>query len=109
MVDISKAPWTYEYEPYTSQEGKEIPNYTIYSNEENPEFSKVCDTNENAPAEIQECNAKRIVASNHLLASLQALLECAELNQDDLEPHTREQIEVARIAIDLAIGKGNPA
>jgi len=46
MVDISKAPWTYEYEPYTSQEGKEIPNYTIYSNEENPEFSKVCDTNE---------------------------------------------------------------
>ena len=103
MVDISKAPWTYEEEAYEGYR-------EIYSND-GFVIAKVEAGDPNNEASCAEAlqNTKRIVASNHLLASLQALLECAELNQDDLEAHTRAQIEVARIAIDLAIGKGSPA
>jgi hypothetical protein len=105
-MKISKAAWFYEYEPYTSQEGQEIPNYTIYSLEENPEHEVVCWTNENAPQAMQEANACLIVASNSLLEALEKLLECTELNLDELEPETVTTIEQAYKAINMAKGKG---
>jgi hypothetical protein len=57
-------PWTYEYNPYTSQDGKEIPAFEVYGEE----GEKVCDTNENRPSEEQEANARLIAVAPALLA-----------------------------------------
>jgi hypothetical protein len=59
-------PWIYEYSPWTAQDGKEIPAFEVHGTE------KVCDTNENRPAEEQEANAR-------LIAAAPDLLEAAEL------------------------------
>ncbi len=40
---ISKAPWVYEYNPYHSQEGREVPNFTIHSAEGEAEYNTECE------------------------------------------------------------------
>lgn len=55
--------YTYEYAPYTAQDGKEIPAFEIL----NEAGDKVAETNENLPAKEQEkvaallCNAARML------------------------------------------------
>ena len=58
--------WTYQYSPYTSQHGEEIPAFEVHGDEE-----KVCDTNENRPSEEQEANARLIAAAPELFDALE--------------------------------------
>lgn len=47
----------------------------------------------------QEANARLIAAAPELLAALEGLLSCMELNMDDMEGDTRYQIENALAVI----------
>ena len=75
----SLTPWTYEYNPYTVQNGDaaatELPAFEIFDAEQN----KIFDTNEDMPPEIQEANARLASAAPELLA---ALITCANLLAD---------------------------
>jgi hypothetical protein len=62
-------PWVYEYSPYTSQDGKEIPAFEVHGEE------KVCDTNEDRPSEEQEANARLIASAPELLTVAQFALD----------------------------------
>jgi len=57
-------PWEYQYSPYTSQDGQEIPAFEVHGEH------KVCDTNENRPSEEQEANARLIAAAPELFQTL---------------------------------------
>ena len=61
----TQGPWIYEYSPYTSQDGDEIPAFEIFGSE------KVCDTNEDRPEHEQEANARLIAAAPDLLGALE--------------------------------------
>jgi hypothetical protein len=63
-LKCTPGPWTYQYNPYTSQDGCEIPAWEVHGDE------KVCDTNEDRPAEEQEANARMIAATWGLLELL---------------------------------------
>jgi hypothetical protein len=56
------------------------------------------------PVEIQTANARLIAASPFLLQALEELLECTELNLDEMEESTVDAIATARDAINSAIG-----
>lgn len=58
MAFRTPGPWVYQYNPYTSQDGKEIPAFEVYGEE------KVCDTNEDRPCEEQEANARLAVLNS---------------------------------------------
>jgi hypothetical protein len=88
----SPGPWGYEYNPYTlRRSGKEpgealeteLPAYEVFDNDGN----KVFDTNEDAPAEEQEANARLGSAAPRLLA---ALLECVRILADHEESEGEE-------------------
>jgi hypothetical protein len=66
--------WIYEYSPYQSQDGEEIPAFEVSGEE------KVCDTNENRSKEEQEANARLIAAAPGLLRALEDLAELVEAN-----------------------------
>jgi hypothetical protein len=74
----SPAPWQVEYSPYTLQAagtvGKELPAFEILD----AEGSKLFDTNEDLPSEIQEANACLATAAPALLEAL--LLAQSALN-----------------------------
>ena len=59
---------TYEYSPYTSQSGEEIPAYEIFDTE----YHTIAETNENMTAEEQETLVRLFVASPELLRVLKA-------------------------------------
>lgn len=59
---------TYDYSPYQSQQGEEIPAFEIC----NEEGEKVADTNENQPCEYQEAIAALFAASPEMLRVLEA-------------------------------------
>ncbi len=59
-------PWSYEYTPYISQDGEEIPAFQIHG------IAKISETNESRPQEEQEANARLIAAAPDLLAALEA-------------------------------------
>jgi hypothetical protein len=88
----SPARWTYGYNPYTVQSdssplgaGTEIPAYEIFDADSN----KVFDTNEDAPADLQEANARRSCA---------AVNACAAISTEALEQGAvAEMLNVLRI------------
>lgn len=59
---------TYDYSPYTSQEGAEIPAFELF----NEQGDTVAETNENLPSEEQEQLARIFAASPEMLRVLQA-------------------------------------
>lgn len=75
-------PWTYQYSPYTSQDGKEIPAFEVNGVE------KVCDTNEDRPSEEQEANARLIAAAPELLAAAKKVVR--RWKKGDLAEAVRE-------------------
>ena len=90
-------PWSYQYSPYTAQDGNEIPAFEIHADD-----VKVCDTNEDRPAGEQEANARLIAAAPELLNALTCLLLYAEdIHAEDLDLEVYEQ---ARSAIRRATG-----
>jgi hypothetical protein len=62
-------PWIHEYNPYTAQDGKEIPAFQVHGEE------KVCEINEDRPVEEQEANARLIAAAPELLAVAEFALD----------------------------------
>jgi|SRR5579875_1254680 hypothetical protein len=64
--------WDYEYLPFTSQQtGAEIPNFRIYrAGESGDNEHYIAETNENLPANEQECHARLISAALELLEAL---------------------------------------
>ena len=89
-------PWELEYLPYTSQEGKEIPNFRINDAEGNA----VCETNENLPTEVQESNAWLITAAPELLTALEAYVDYFDdsygARADDIRLAARDAISKAK-------------
>jgi hypothetical protein len=66
----------------------------------------VAEVNTSAPEPGEnEANARLIAAAPELLAAIQNLLDCTELNMDSLEDHTRWCIETAIGAIAKATGQ----
>lgn len=55
--------------------------------------------------EVDEANAHLIAAAPDLLESLRRLLDCCELNLDEMEPETLLRIYEARAAIAKAEGQ----
>jgi hypothetical protein len=73
MTDSRKytsGPYIVEYLPFTSQDGKEIPNFRISS----PGLEGyVAETDENLPAEVQEANAYLLAAALDMLLALERI------------------------------------
>jgi hypothetical protein len=88
----TQEPWTYQYSPYTSQDGQEIPAFEVY------EWEKICDTNENRPIEEQEANAGLIAAAPELLAAAKKVVR--RWKKGDLAEAVRE------LAAAIATAKG---
>jgi hypothetical protein len=63
------APWSYQYSPYTAQDGHEIPAFEVLDDT----GEKVFDTNENTPSETQETAARLAAAAPELLDHLSEL------------------------------------
>lgn len=57
--------FAYEYSPFTSQDGKEIPNFEIFS-----DGVKVAETNENLPSDEQEWMAILFTNSHEMMELL---------------------------------------
>jgi hypothetical protein len=97
----SPLPWGYEYDRYTTKDGKNIPAFSIFDAEAN----RIFDTNEDTPADLQEANACLAVAAPSLLEELSYFLEFAELNGDGEDEMFARHMAAARIAIARATGR----
>jgi hypothetical protein len=99
-ANYSPAPWIYEYNPYTMSKvnrvasndtDTEIPAFEICDADGN----KIFDTNEDSSQELQEANARLVVAAPELLLSL---IQCARLLAD-YDESDGEEGEIYRRAI----------
>jgi hypothetical protein len=99
-MNHSPQPWAYEYNPYTAQEGSEIPALQVNDADGN----KVFDTNEDDPADVQEANARLGGTAPRLLASL---ITCANLlaDHDASDGEERAAWREAVAAIAAATGR----
>lgn len=75
MTYTPKITWSYDYSPYFTREGEEIPAFEIFDADGN----KLFDTNEDSPCAEQEANAALAAAAPILRA---ALAECLRLLAD---------------------------
>jgi hypothetical protein len=92
-------PWVYQYNPYTSQEGKEIPAFEVHGEE------KVCDTNEDRPCEEQEANARLIAASPELYDALENFFNIMHDYESSLSKgYVGHAMDLARAALTSAKG-----
>jgi hypothetical protein len=103
--EYSPAPWSYEYSPYRSRRGEdgiesELPAFEVFD----ADCNKVFDTNEDAPADLQEANACLASAAPRLLASLTT---CANLlaDYDESDGPEGEAYREAVAAITEATGR----
>lgn len=105
---FSPAPWSYMYSPYTvrdpgtdatSTEGDELPAFEVFG----ADCTKVFDTNEDTPAELQEANARLGSTAPRLL---KALVACANLlaDYDESEGEEGQAWREAVAAIEAATG-----
>jgi hypothetical protein len=92
-VTHTPGPWIYQYSPYTSQDGREIPAFEVHGDD-----VKVCDTNEDRPVTEQEANACLIAAAPDLLEAAEKVI--ASWERGDLAGAVR-QLDAA---IELAKG-----
>jgi hypothetical protein len=60
-------PWSYQYRPYTSQDGYEIPAFEVHREEQ------VRDTNEGRPREEQDASARLVAATQEIYQALDRL------------------------------------
>jgi hypothetical protein len=92
-------PWTYQYNPYTSQDGKEIPAFEVHGDE------KVCDTIEDRPSEEQEANARLIAAAPELLEALEYFLNIMHDYESSVRKgYVTHAMDLARAALVQAEG-----
>lgn len=98
----SPEPWSYEYNPYTGQDGSEIPAFQVIDADGN----KVFDTNENTPAEMQEANACLGGAAPELLDALTYFFNIMHDHQSSVEKgYVQQAMKQAKVAIDRATGR----
>jgi hypothetical protein len=99
--NYSPAPWSYEYRPYTTCDGvraadsganTEIPAFEICDADGN----KIFDTYEHSLSELQEANARLVVAAPEML---QLLMECARLLADHDQSNGEEGELYGRIVV----------
>lgn len=77
----------------------EVPHFAIYTPDaEGCEDERIADV-------YSEADGFLMLAAPELLAGLKAILECCELNLDELEPETIETIEAGFAAIRKAEGR----
>jgi hypothetical protein len=71
----SPVPWTYEYRPYTLEkdgsESRELPAFEVFD----AEGTKLFDTNEDTPCEVQEGNARLAATAPAFLAACRLVVE----------------------------------
>ena len=91
----SPMPWTYEYNPYTLQRGDAATEDSRPSKFWMLSKSRIFDTNEDTPPELQEANARLASSAPRLLA---ALVTCANLLAD-YDEHDGEEGEAYRDAV----------
>jgi hypothetical protein len=96
----SPAPWGYDYSPYQGPNG-EIPAFEIVD----ADCNKIFDTNEDAPTELQEANARLAATAPTLLEELSFFLDFAVLNDDGEDEDFTRHISAARVAIAEATGR----
>jgi hypothetical protein len=110
----SPAPWSYQYSPYTvrntgadatSSVGDELPAFEVFD----ADGTKVFDSNEDLPANLQEANACLASAAPRMLAALEKLVPLFCELLDDLEDSddrdSHPLIVEARSAIAQATGR----
>ncbi len=108
MSTFAPAPWSYMYSPYTvrdpgtdasSNVGDELPAFEVFD----ADCTKVFDTNEDTPAELQEANARLGSTAPRLLT---ALVACANLlaDYDEAEGEEGQAYREAVAAIEEAAG-----
>jgi hypothetical protein len=71
----SPLPWSYDYNPYTLQDGRELPAFEIFD----ANYDRILETNEDSPAELQEANARLAAAAPSLRDALE---ECVRILAD---------------------------
>ena len=90
-------PWVYQYSPYTSQDGHEIPAFEVHGEE------KVCDTNEDRPVEEQEANARLIAAAPELYDALEYFFNIMHDYESSLQKgYVQHALDMARAALTSA-------
>src|SRR5262249_57033963 len=96
------APWGVNYAPYTARETgddeRELPAYEIFD----ADGTKIFDTNEDMPAEIQEANARLAVAFPALLAACRMVID--RWQRGDLA----EAARACQAAVEQATGSTPP-
>ena len=70
-------PWVYEYNPYRSQDDREIPAFQVHGEH------KVCEINEDRPLEEQEANVRLIAAVPDLLEALRVVATGARSRREN--------------------------
>jgi len=97
------APWSYEYLPYQTGDGTEIPAFRI--NDENGD--PVCETNEHVPLKTQEATARLIAAAPELLAVCKMAWQLAYTLGDKDSQESRDLFAL-HMACDAVLQKALP-
>jgi hypothetical protein len=63
-----KTPWTYDYNPYRTNDGREIPCFEIVDSD----GRRLAQTDEDTPETLQRADAQLMAAAPELLAALEA-------------------------------------
>ena len=93
-------PWTYQYSPWSAQDGSDIPAFEVHGE------VKVCDTDENRPVEEQEANARLIAASLELYDALEYFFNIMHDHESSLQKgYVQHAMDMARAALESAKGR----
>ncbi len=89
-------PWSVEYSPYTSCEGREIPAYRVLD----ASGQTVCETNENGPDNIQEACADLIAAAPALFEALEYFFNIMhDYESSRQKGYVKAALDMARVAL----------
>jgi hypothetical protein len=100
MTIDQKTWWTYDYLPYRTNQGKEIPCFEIVDRE----GRRVALTDEDTPAELQEADARLIAAAPDMKHALDHIETGIQPDDEGNRIVTPEDMRIIRAAIARAKG-----